>query len=572
MRRITLNIIPVLLAFVSLISCTKEAEISLSDSVSMVEKTLYATIVDGELKTVLSGKKTSWVKGDEIAVSDQSACYKFTAQSSGASTSFVGQCGSGKTVFGAVYPYVDGLAVDKTNSSSVVFDACPSTQSVADGSNLPLAALLTDGVLQFKPLAAVFKFTIGNDNGGKFASVRIADNASTAKMSGQAAVNLETGELTPSAASYRPYVVFKPSSGAIPAGTYYLAVYSPGLEKTQTDYAEGLSFYFTTPSGATSKLSSPKAFSTVRGRIYDFGELKPAIPETPVLPETVRILAIGNSFSSDAVEQELYPLLAAAGQKAIIGNMYIGGCPLSKHASNATSDAAAYSYRKIVNGTMTTTESVKLSEAIKDEDWDFISVQEGAGYHGFYDTTYLGTTHSMEPDLTTLLNYIIAKRTNKNCKLIYHAPWAAKSDYTGVKFGYYGYDQEVMYTMIGTATRQVLAAHQEIDLFINTFDAIQNLRSSFVGDNVTRDGWHLNYTTGRYTSGCIWAEKILGRSIEGNSYHPSTISDYLASVCQTAAHEAVLTPYKVTKLSYFTNPDGATTTDSVVIGNEEPWQ
>ena len=29
-------------------------------------------------------------------------------------------------------------------------------------------------------------------------------------------------------------------------------------------------------------------------------------PEVPVLPETVKILAIGNSFSADAVEQELY--------------------------------------------------------------------------------------------------------------------------------------------------------------------------------------------------------------------------------------------------------------------------
>ena len=83
-------------------------------------------------------------------------------------------------------------------------------------------------------------------------------------------------------------------------------------------------------------------------------------PEVPVLPETVKILAIGNSFSADAVEQELYGLFEAVGQKVVIGNMYIGGCPLETHAANAASDAAAYSYRKIVDGVMTKTSSVKL--------------------------------------------------------------------------------------------------------------------------------------------------------------------------------------------------------------------
>ena len=38
----------------------------------------------------------------------------------------------------------------------------------------------------------------------------------------------------------------------------------------------------------------------------------------------IRILAIGNSFSQDAVEQYLYELFDAAGIKVIIGNMYIG--------------------------------------------------------------------------------------------------------------------------------------------------------------------------------------------------------------------------------------------------------
>jgi len=281
-------------------------------------------------------------------------------------------------------------------------------------------------------------------------------------------------------------------------------------------------------------------------------------PEVPALPETVKILAIGNSFSADAVEQELYGLFEAAGQKVIIGNMYIGGCPLETHAANAASDAAAYSYRKIVDGVTTKTASVKLSAALADEDWTFVSVQEGKGFHGFYDTTYKETTHSMEPDLTNLLKYVQTKCPG--ARLVYHAPWAAKEGYTGVKFSYYGFDQAKMYEMICSATKEAVAAHPEIDLVMNSMDAVQNARTSYFGDNLTRDGWHLNYTTGRYTAGCLWFEKIMGRSVVGNTYRPSAMSEADALVCQTAAHEACEHPYTVTDLSYFEKPaDGGGT-------------
>lgn len=275
--------------------------------------------------------------------------------------------------------------------------------------------------------------------------------------------------------------------------------------------------------------------------------------EAGTRPQTIKILAIGNSFSADAVEQELYGLFAAAGQDVIIGDMYIGGCPLEKHAANSQSDAAAYSYRKIVKGTMNTTASVKLSEALVDEEWDYISVQEGAGYHGFYDTTYKGTTHSMEPALTTLIEYI--KKTAKpGYTLVYHAPWAAQKGYTGTKFSYYGFDQQVMYQMICEATKQVCEKHPEIGLVMNSMDAVQNGRSSYLGDTFNRDGWHMSYTIGRYTVGCLWYEKIMGESVVGNSYHPSTISDYVANVCQQAAHGAAEHPYQVTDLSAIEDP------------------
>mgnify|MGYP002626724996 CR=1 FL=1 len=291
------------------------------------------------------------------------------------------------------------------------------------------------------------------------------------------------------------------------------------------------------------------------------GVVEPEVttPETPapVTPSwnpdtdgdgTIRILAIGNSFSADAVEQELYPLFAAAGKKVVIGDLYVAGCPLEKHAGYADSDEAAYSYRKIVDGKLTKTASTKMSTGLSDEKWDLISLQEGGGHHG--ETAY------MEPYLTSLIAHL--RKNVPSARLIYHVPWAAQKGYDGVKFSYYDYDQMKMYSMICDATKWVLEQHKDdFALCINTFDAIQNGRTSFLGDTFNRDGYHLNMTYGRYTAGCIWYERITGESVVGNKYFPSTISENVALLCQTAAHEAVEHMYQITDLSYF-EPDAVT--------------
>lgn len=254
--------------------------------------------------------------------------------------------------------------------------------------------------------------------------------------------------------------------------------------------------------------------------------------------DTLRILAIGNSFSADAVEQELYGLFAAAGQPVVIGDMYIGGCTLEKHWKQASTDTASYSYRKIVGGKRTVTKGVKLSDALKDEPWDYISLQQGGGFHGM--------RKHMEPYLTKMIGYV-REHAGKGFKLIYHVPWAAQKGCTSKKFSYYGNDQQAMYDSIVATTKWVTANHQ-FDVVINTFDAIQNGRTSFLGDTFNRDGWHLNKTFGRYTAGCIWFEKIMGKSVVGNSYHPASITERVARTCQKAAHYACRHPYRITKL------------------------
>ena len=79
----------------------------------------------------------------------------------------------------------------------------------------------------------------------------------------------------------------------------------------------------------------------------------------------LRILAIGNSFSEDALESYLYELAKAEHKQIIIGNMYIGGASMELHVANAKADKAAYSYRKIgLDGIKVITKNFSIAQAI----------------------------------------------------------------------------------------------------------------------------------------------------------------------------------------------------------------
>ncbi len=262
---------------------------------------------------------------------------------------------------------------------------------------------------------------------------------------------------------------------------------------------------------------------------------------------TVRILAIGNSFSQDAVEQYLYELCAAEDIEVVIGNAYIGGCSLERHVNNAREDAPAYQYRKIVNGEKTNTKGVSLLEVIRDEAWDFISLQQASGFSGQYET--------YERSLPELAAYVRQNASNPDMKLMMHQTWAYESTSTHKAFANYDKDQAKMFKAIVKSVYRAAPKLAHTDLVIPSGTAIQNGRTSFVGDHFTRDGYHLNLDYGRYTAACTWFEAIFGRDVTQNAYRPDTVSEYYARMARMAAHEAVKHPKTVTTLSDFKLPE-----------------
>lgn len=256
--------------------------------------------------------------------------------------------------------------------------------------------------------------------------------------------------------------------------------------------------------------------------------------------DTIRVLAIGNSFSEDAVENYLYDLGKNKEIVFIIANMYIGSCSLETHWNNAQNNSAAYSFRKInAEGIKSTTQNVTLLQGLTNEKWDYISFQQNSGNSGMLNTYF--------PYLSNLLAYAKTKATNENVKYMFHQTWAYASNSTHSDFAKYGNNQETMYNAIISTVTQA-TAEAGINIVVPSGTAVQNGRSSFLGDTFCRDGYHLNLGMGRFTAACTWFEILTGLSVLNNDFIPSSVTKTESGIVKEAAHNAVLNPNSVTSM------------------------
>ena len=256
---------------------------------------------------------------------------------------------------------------------------------------------------------------------------------------------------------------------------------------------------------------------------------------------SLKILAIGNSFSVDAMKNHLYDLLKSADyDQVILGNLYIGGCSLDTHWNNISGNLSAYQYQKNDdNGEWVYTENATALSALQDETWDIITVQQASPDSG------RGNTYG---NLQNIVNWVNANKTNANAKVLWHMTWAYQqnSDHDG--FANYGNDQMTMYNAIVNAVQNNVLTVNGINGVIPAGTAIQNLRTSGLGDTLTADGYHLKDTYGDYTAALTWFRAITGESLDLVTYWPDSVKDYQADIMQAAAR-AVYAPYEVSDLS-----------------------
>ena len=273
----------------------------------------------------------------------------------------------------------------------------------------------------------------------------------------------------------------------------------------------------------------------------------PKKEEDKVDTKTVKILAIGNSFSVDGMEY-LWNILRDGGyENVVLGNLYIGGCSLNTHWSKISGNSASYTYYKNNVGAWSTTNGVAVSTALKDEKWDVITVQQASGGSG------VASTYG---NLQNILDYVNENKTNPDAKIMWHLTWAYAQDSDHGDFSKYGNDQMTMYNSIVSAYRSEVQTKSDISGLIPSGTAMQNLRTSYYGDTVDRDGYHLHKGFGRYAAGLTWYAAITGNSIEEIDWVPSSYPDITANLpaIKEAVSNAIITPLAVTNSTYNTVP------------------
>lgn len=260
--------------------------------------------------------------------------------------------------------------------------------------------------------------------------------------------------------------------------------------------------------------------------------------------KTLKILAIGNSYSEDAIEQYFYEIAKSHGDSVVVANMYIGGATLERHYNNSINNTAEYQYRKVIGGVKTNKTATTLSYGIKDEDWDIITLQQSSGYSGIPER--------YSPFLKNLVIYVKNQAINTNLEVGFHMTWAWSQDYVHGGYAAYNRNQMTMYNAIIDATEKVIF-DANIQLVIPVGTAIQNGRTSLLGDTFNRDGSHLNLNYGRYTVALTWYGKIFGKPVLNTPYKPTTVTSFEAKVAQHAAQYAIQTPYAITSLADLTD-------------------
>ncbi|MBO5280574.1 MAG: DUF4886 domain-containing protein, partial [Clostridia bacterium] len=117
--------------------------------------------------------------------------------------------------------------------------------------------------------------------------------------------------------------------------------------------------------------------------------------------------------------------------------------------------------------------------------------------------------------------------------------------------------QMTMYNAIISTVQSVIPEHAEITRIIPSGTAVQNLRTSYLGDTLTRDGYHMSYDIGRYTVGLTWVCTITGISPDEISWIPSAYQNVAEALdpIREAVKNALEAPFDITDSKITEKPE-----------------
>ena len=246
------------------------------------------------------------------------------------------------------------------------------------------------------------------------------------------------------------------------------------------------------------------------------------------MKKSLRVLAVGNSFSDDCMEHVYFILKDMGVEEIVLGNLYIGGCPVSKHVENLTANIPAYEYRFNNNGVWENTLGYTAGDAIAQREWDCIFTQQFSGESG------LKETYRQVDELYAL----IKRRAKGNPKYGWQMTWAYANNCDHPWYERYGGSQERMWQAIQDAVQEFVLTREDVTFLIPSGEAIQKARTVF-GETLNRDGYHLTYTLGRYIAGLCVAGAVTGESVANVVWAPDGVDEMEKAVAKAVALSAL---------------------------------
>lgn len=278
------------------------------------------------------------------------------------------------------------------------------------------------------------------------------------------------------------------------------------------------------------------------------------------ITQTIKILTVGNSQAVDCA-QYLVPMARELGVEIVLGHLFSNGSTIATCADNTrgdTSGTKVFTFYKFSGEEWTVQTGYSLKMALQDDTWNYIIFNQTMGLAGDIQTIQ-GTAAEDKHlgPLSTNINYNmkLANGTSYKAKMLWNMTWAFEDTATYSDFGRYGYDQMAMYNALVDTTKALMAdstVKKYVKGVVPTGTAVQNLRTSYWFDGITRDGSNLSYM-GKILSAMMLLRSVVGVDINNltfESYEELAFAKPDLAVLKEAVNNAYAKPYEVTQSAY----------------------
>lgn len=257
-------------------------------------------------------------------------------------------------------------------------------------------------------------------------------------------------------------------------------------------------------------------------------------------PELINILTIGEA-RVDSTNVYLYKVLQSLGYTKIrLANVPFDGKTLAE-VSAATAGTDSLECSVLIDGKNFIKTKITAADGLAPDDWDAIVIQPSFEFAGDYDG---GSIDNLVKAIRTYCEFT---------PLYWHMTWAYKKGASAAGFKNYSSDQIAMYNSIA-AVAGLVAENKEFEGVIPVGTLIQNIRTSYVEENVLVDDTELSVNIGRLAAAYMWAQSITGKNpiaaatpfVPSLRYDPDCIP-----AMQEAYANALKTPFAVTEATQF---------------------